>query len=83
MYDYYSTDSNASMRNFNGMGDYYFFMTASEFKVGSFGLGPDWTLGYNYFHCGFVVCKSHHNTSVAGGAESYWSHRNRWLAGNA
>ena len=31
------------------------------------------------FHCGFIVCKSVHNTP----AEEYWSHRNRWLAGNS
>ena len=67
------------MRNYNGMADYLFVMTESDFVVKTIGFSPSWWLGYNFLHCGFIVCKSVHNTP----ADHYWSHRNRWLAGNA
>ena len=67
------------------MGDYIFIMSESDFRVKtvSAAKGSDWTFGYHMYHCGFIVCKSVHNSALGMGTQQYWSHRNQWLAGNA
>ena len=42
LYDGYASGSDVTMRNYNGMADYIFFLTENDFTIKAFGWGPAW-----------------------------------------